>query len=95
VQGYDVALARQEDGRFVVAWDSLGQDGDSWGVFAQRFDAAGVPAGGEFQVNSFTTGPQGGDYASPAVAAGPDNGFIVTWGSFAQDGSGRGACPTR
>jgi hypothetical protein len=94
-QGYDVAVARQADGRFLVVWDSLAQDGDSWGVFAQRFDAAGAPVGTEFQINSFTVGPQGGDYASPAVAAGADHGFVVTWGSFAQDGSGRGVFAQR
>jgi hypothetical protein len=95
VQGYDVALARQADGSFLVAWDSLAQDGDSWGIFAQPFDASGVPVGSELQVNSFTVGPQGGDYASPAIATGADSGFIVTWGSFAQDGSGRGVFAQR
>ena len=38
-----VALAR--DGDFVVAWESDGQDGDDNGVFARRFDAAGVASG--------------------------------------------------
>src|SRR5262245_24363744 len=46
------------DGRFVVVWASYGQDGDSQGVFARRFDAAGNPAGGEFRVNTVTTGGQ-------------------------------------
>jgi hypothetical protein len=95
VQGYDVAVDRQADGRFLVAWDSLAQDGDSWGAFARQFDAAGAPVGTEFQINSYTIGPQGGDYASPAVAAGADQSFIVTWGSFAQDGSGRGVFAQR
>ena len=27
------------DGGFVVTWTSAGQDGDMWGIFAQRFDA--------------------------------------------------------
>lgn len=94
-QGYDVAVARQVDGRFLVVWDSLAQDGDNWGIFAQRFDASGTPEGTEFQVNSFTVGPQGGDYASPAIARGADLGFVVTWGSFAQDGSGRGVFAQR
>jgi hypothetical protein len=30
-------------GRFVAAWSSFGQDGSSYGVFAQRFGVAGAP----------------------------------------------------
>ncbi len=41
------------DGSFVVSWDSLGQDGDNFGVFAQRFD---VPA-----ANQDITGTAGDD----------------------------------
>ena len=42
------------DGRFVVVWVSSNQDGSDYGVFARRFNAAGVPQANEFQVNSFT-----------------------------------------
>ena len=31
------------------------QDGDDYGIFGQRYDSAGVPQGGEFRVNSYTT----------------------------------------
>lgn len=31
------ALAAQPGGRFVATWSSFGQDGASWGIFAQRF----------------------------------------------------------
>jgi hypothetical protein len=31
-------VARSQDGRFVVAWGSGGQDGSGYGVFAQRHD---------------------------------------------------------
>ena len=51
-------------GNFTVAWHSLNQDGSSYGIFAQRFTAAGVARGVEFLVNTFTTGAQhlpGGD----------------------------------
>src|SRR5262249_36138013 len=44
---------------------------------ARRYDAAGVPTGGEFQVNSFTPGFQN----SPAVASDPTGGFVVVWQS--------------
>jgi len=34
------AVAMDADGDFVVAWQSEGQDGSEWGIFAQRFDGA-------------------------------------------------------
>ena len=70
-------------GAFVVAWQSYAQDGSGPGVFAQRFDAAGLPAGSEFQVNAFTTNYQ----AQPTVALRGTGDFVVTWSSYAQDGS--------
>ncbi|MFC1482453.1 hypothetical protein ACFL51_01465 [Myxococcota bacterium] len=39
------AVAMAPDGSFVVAWSSWDQDGSSYGVFAQRFDAQGNPLG--------------------------------------------------
>ena len=72
----DPAVAMDADGDFVVVWtDYSGQDGDSWGIFAQRFDAAGAPQGDEFRVNTFTTGAQ----RYPAVAMDADGDFVVAW----------------
>src|SRR5262249_53016263 len=68
---------------FVVVWSGTGQ-GDSQGVFGQRFDNSGVPAGTEFRVNTYTTDRQ----YLPAVAADPSGGFIVVWQSSNQPGSG-------
>ena len=34
------SVAMDADGNFVVTWSSKDQDGDSWGVYAQRYDAA-------------------------------------------------------
>ena len=45
-------------GNFVVTWSSKDQDGDNWGVYAQRYNAAGVAQGGEFLVNVTTTKEQ-------------------------------------
>src|SRR4051812_36514349 len=43
------------DGGFVVAWESSGgQDGSRYGIFFQRFNAAGSPVGTETQVNTYT-----------------------------------------
>ena len=48
-----------------------------------RFSAAGVPQGGDFQVNNYTTGPQ----RDPAVAMNAAGDFVVAWQSYPQDGS--------
>jgi hypothetical protein len=78
------SVASDPAGDFIVAWDS--QDGDGYGVFAQRYDASGVPRGAEFRVNTYTTERQGA-----ASAAMDDAGnFVVTWASIGQDGSSHG-----
>jgi hypothetical protein len=78
------APAMRNDGTFLIAWQSTGQDGDGRGVFARLFDADGVPAGPEFQVNTTTYSNQ----AFPHVAINPNTGgFVITWSSAFQDGS--------
>ena len=72
------------DGGFVVTWTSNSQDSDGYGIYGQRYDAAGVSAGGEFQINTYTSG----DQQFTDVAALPDGGFVVTWTSDHQSGSG-------
>ena len=69
-------------GNFVVAWDSLGQDGSGYGIYAQRFDFNGNPTGAEFRANSYTTSFQD----SPTVAMNGAGNFVVTWNSSGQDG---------
>ncbi len=78
------AITHDGSGNFVVAWTSYGQDGDGSGVFAQRFDSAGAPAGTEFQVNTYTTANQSPSQA-PAIAAAPDGTFTIVWYSAGQD----------
>ena len=80
------AVAADSSGSFVVAWESLGQDGSSYGVFAQQFNSAGSPLGSEVPVNGFTEGQQ----RRPAVAASGSGNFVVVWDSFGQDGWGFG-----
>ena len=77
------SVALDANGNFVVAWQSYGQDGSSYGVFGQRFNATGVPQGSEFQVNSYTTSAQRG----PCVASAANGNFVVVWDSNGQDGS--------
>jgi hypothetical protein len=76
-------IAADADGNFVVVWDGVGQDGSQYGVFGQRYDPSGAPRGGEFQVNSYTTGYQ----FDPSVDVTPAGDFVVTWSSHDQDGS--------
>ncbi len=77
------AVAADGHGRAVVAWESLGQDGSHLGVFAQRF-VDGVPAGPEFQVNSYTVSRQN----FPAVAMDGAGNFVIAWRSSLQGSPG-------
>jgi hypothetical protein len=80
-------VASDEDGNFVVVWQSRTQDGDDDGVFGRLFDDAGVPQGSEFRINSHTTGDEG----DASVAATGTHEFVAAWTSFnAQDGSNAG-----
>jgi hypothetical protein len=69
------AITALDNGGFVVTWSSRAQDGDGEGVYAQRYDAAGVAQGGEFRVNTTTAR----DQTLPEITALNDGGFVVTW----------------
>ncbi len=83
---YSQTITALENGGFVVAWDSLGQDGSDWGVYAQVYDGWGGRIGGEFRVNTHVTGSQSG----PQIVALGEGRFVVTWQSHSQDGDGFG-----
>src|SRR5262249_11267988 len=85
------AVATDAAGDFVVVWSSQDQDGDGWGVYAQRYDAAGNPVGGEFRVNTTTDH----DQLNPAVAMDAGGNFVVAWQSQEQDGDGWGVYAQR
>jgi Ca2+-binding RTX toxin-like protein len=87
---WNSSVASLPNGEFVITWQSNGQDGDSYGIFAQRFDANGTRAGVEFQVNTYTTSYQD----VPSITSLSD-GFVITWQSFGQDGSGEGVFAQR
>jgi hypothetical protein len=80
------SVAMDSNGNFVIAWISDGQDGDSYGIFAQHYDSSGNPLGGEFQVNIFTTNNQ----RFPSVAMDSNGNFVITWVSDGQDGDNMG-----
>jgi hypothetical protein len=60
--------------------------GEPRGIFGQRYDSAGDPQGGQFQVNSYINNTQ----FYPSVAATGTGEFVVVWTSYGQDGSGAG-----
>lgn len=73
-------VASNSAGEFLVTWISP-HDGDGTGIFARLYDSSGVPAGTEFQINSFATG----DLDYPSAAALPDGNFVVTWHDYDRD----------
>lgn len=74
------AIAIAPDGSYIITWSSREQDGNNDGVYAQRYDANGIPMGSEFRVNTFTTGAQ----RKPDIAIVQDGSFIITWMSEGQ-----------
>jgi hypothetical protein len=83
--GY-LSVAADDDANFVVAWTNLDGMGGFDGVTARRYDAAGVPRGGEFRVNTYTTGRQ----MDLKVASDSAGNFVGAWASLEQDGDGDG-----
>jgi hypothetical protein len=82
----NASVAIDADGDFVVVWQSFSQDGASYGIYAQRYNAAGVAQGGEFRVNAATDDSQ----SSASVTMDEGGDFVVTWHSYGQDGSSEG-----
>lgn len=74
-------IAMNANGQFVITWESLGQDGDSNGVFAQAYDSAGNPVGDEIAVNNITNGSQD----DPVVAIDDSGNFVIAWEDSSTD----------
>ncbi|HKC24315.1 MAG TPA: hypothetical protein VKF32_06215, partial [Thermoanaerobaculia bacterium] len=84
---YQPSVAFDGTGRFVVVWRSRPSNITSESnIQGQRFDAGGARLGGEFRVNTYTTGTQ----RRPRVDADLLGNLVVVWQSDAQDGSGEG-----
>ena len=83
---FQADVCKAPDGRFVVVFQSAGNDGDEYGVFGQRYASDGSTLGTEFQINTYTRGEQAG----PQVCCDAGGNFVVTWESIGQDGSGDG-----
>src|SRR6185295_12553335 len=77
-RGTRPAGAALPNGDYIVFWNSHLQDNESVDdVFGRRFDGRGTFRGGEFRVNTFTTGVQRQAGARPAVDA--RGGFVIAW----------------
>jgi Ca2+-binding RTX toxin-like protein len=74
------------DGGWLLTWQSTGADSSGLGISGQRFSAAGTPIGSEFHVNTYGVAEQ----SRPEVSGLVDGGWVVSWQSLAQDGSGLG-----
>ncbi len=64
-------------GEFLVTWQSVHQDGFSWGIFAHEYDVAGDTVTGkeEFQINQWVMGPQ----TQVAWAVNPEGNGVFAW----------------
>ncbi|MEQ1661564.1 MAG: Ig-like domain-containing protein [Thiobacillus sp.] len=84
-------IAMDASGRYVVVWESQGEDGSGYGIYARRFEANGNPASsgqtGEILINSVYTS---GDQTDPSVGMDDLGNFAVAWTSNNQDGDGTG-----
>jgi len=71
----DVAI--DDNGNFVITWDSWYQDGSNKGVYAQLFDPNGNKVGNEFLVNTTTVNSQ----QKPVIKKFANGNFIIVWES--------------
>jgi hypothetical protein len=77
-QQQNAQVAALKNGGFVATWESNGQDGSAYGIYARIYDAAGNPISTqEFRVNTSTTFNQ----QQAAIAVLNDGGFIISWSS--------------
>jgi titin len=82
----DVAVS--SNGSATVLWHSLNQDGSGWGVYGQRYDAAGAALGAEFRVNTVTAQ----DQLFPVAAMNDAGAVLVAWQSGPSDESDIDVC---
>ena len=79
-QGFPT-VSMDDDGSFVIAWESRDQDGSETGIYGRRYDPAGQPIGGEFRLNGYTEGWQ------EEIGVATKNGTLVgVWISGGFDG---------
>jgi uncharacterized protein YjbI with pentapeptide repeats len=80
------SIALNSAGNMVITWQSMGQDGDLEGIYAQRYNNLGVAQGSEFKVNTYTLSSQ----VTPAISIDNTGNFTIAWNSYLQDGDAEG-----
>ncbi len=75
-------VSADDVGDFVIAWQSFGQDGDGWGIYAKTWRDSGALLHDEVLRNTYTTG----DQHSVTVAMEADGDYSLAWVSDGQDG---------
>lgn len=81
------AISVLTNDNFLITWVSSGQDGDSDGVYAQKYLSTKATEGSEFRVNIQTTDKQNAPFATKFQNS---NGYLIAWQSNNQDGDGYG-----
>ena len=76
-------VAMDQDGNYVVVWQSHKQDGSGEGIYAQLFNANGIKTGPEFLVNERTAGNQ----TDPTVSMDKDGNFVIAWTGKGDNGA--------
>jgi hypothetical protein len=82
-------IAAREDGSFLVAWESAGQDGSSDAVIGRQYGRDGLPLGPEQRINAVTSGAQ----EDVSISVDGRGGFVLVWESA--DGSSDGVSGRR
>jgi hypothetical protein len=82
-------VAAREDGSFLVAWESAGQDGSSDAVMGRLYDRGGVPLGPEQRINVTTSGAQ----EDVSISVDGRGAFLLVWESA--DGGSDGVAGRR
>lgn len=86
----DVVVTELKYGGYIVVWRSDNQaDGNAGGVYAQRYDSAGVAMGGTIQINGDGTPNSAHTFGSqnlPSVTGLSDGGWVAVWESATEGG---------
>lgn len=80
----NVTLAAGPDGEVVAAWQSRGQDGDGWGIYARKLSANASTFSTEIRLNDTTAGQQ----FDAKIGIAEDGTWLATWTTGATNGAG-------
>ncbi|MBD3216433.1 MAG: hypothetical protein GF311_27720, partial [Candidatus Lokiarchaeota archaeon] len=79
----DSSISALTEDKFAIAWESYGQDGDGYGIFANIFNAtSGTNMTAEFRINTNTTDAQ----YNPSICSLSEDRIATSWHSSNQDG---------